>query len=139
MTTDFSKLESLMEQMRTLGLAELHFEEGDTIIHLTNDAHSPHAQKPEVVTPASESGNAQHTITATMHGQFYTAPSPDEPPFVQPGETVKAGETLYILEVMKTLSRIDADFPCRILSILQADGQSVEPGTPLFMIETLDA
>lgn len=138
--SNLSKLEALMVQMRTLGVAELHFEDGDTVIHLTNDVHtSPNPAPKTAAQPLNEQNETQRTITATMHGQFYTAPSPDEPPFVRPEDTIKAGDPLYILEVMKTLSRIDADFPCRVLSVLQEDGQSVEPGTPLFLVEPCDA
>lgn len=138
--SDLSKLEALMAQMRTLGVAELHFEDGDTVIHLTNDVHASSDPTPETIAPPPAALNeTQRTITATMHGQFYTAPSPDEPPFVRPEDTLKAGDPLYILEVMKTLSRIEADFPCRVLSVLQQDGQSVEPGTPLFLVEPCDA
>lgn len=137
MKSDISKLEILMKKMQNLGVAELHFEDGDTVIHLTNAAHIPALPKADIIEPP-EQFTSQHTIKATMYGQFYAAPSPAEPPFVRPGDTVRAGHTLYILEVMKTLSRVDAEFPCRILTIPQTDGQTVEPGTPLFIVEMLN-
>lgn len=139
MTADLSRLEALMLEMQALGIAELRFEDNDTRIHLTNDRHTPSVVVPEVNAPSSTQETGPTTIVATMYGQFYGAPSPAEPPFVRPGDTVEPGETLYILEVMKTLSRIDAEFRYRILAVLQTDGQAVEPGTPLFTIEPLDA
>ena len=76
-------------------------------------------------------------ITSPMVGTFYRAPSPDSPPFVQVGDTVKKGQTIGIIEAMKIFNEIEAEFDCKILEILVEDGQPVEYDMPLFLVERL--
>ncbi|WP_201352327.1 acetyl-CoA carboxylase biotin carboxyl carrier protein [Hydrogenimonas urashimensis] len=76
-------------------------------------------------------------ITSPMVGTFYRSPSPDSPPFVKVGDTVKKGQTLCILEAMKIMNEIEAEFDCKILDILVEDGQPVEYDMPLFLVEKL--
>ena len=76
-------------------------------------------------------------ITSPMVGTFYAAPSPDSPPFVNVGDTVRKGQTLCILEAMKIMNELEAEFDCKILEILVQDGQPVEYDTPLFRVEKL--
>ncbi|ECP8830230.1 acetyl-CoA carboxylase biotin carboxyl carrier protein, partial [Campylobacter jejuni] len=72
-----------------------------------------------------------------MVGTFYQAPSPGAAPFVKVGNTVKKGDTIAIIEAMKIMNEIEAEFDCRIVEILVADGQPVEFGMPLFAVEKL--
>ncbi len=74
-------------------------------------------------------------ITSPMVGTFYRAPSPDSPPFVKKGDVVKKGQTLCILEAMKIMNELEAEFDCKILDILVEDGQPVEYDMPLFLVE----
>ena len=74
-------------------------------------------------------------ITSPMVGTFYRAPSPDSPPFVNVGDSVKKGQTLCILEAMKIMNELEAEFDCKILDILVEDGQPVEYDMPLFLVE----
>ncbi len=74
-------------------------------------------------------------ITSPMVGTFYRAPSPDSPPFVNVGDVVKKGQTLCIIEAMKIMNEIEAEFDCKILEILVEDGQPVEYDMPLFLVE----
>ena len=74
-------------------------------------------------------------ITSPMVGTFYRAPSPDSPPFVNIGDSVKKGQTLCILEAMKIMNELEAEFDCKILDILVEDGQPVEYNMPLFLVE----
>ncbi|SFO97863.1 acetyl-CoA carboxylase biotin carboxyl carrier protein [Hydrogenimonas thermophila] len=74
-------------------------------------------------------------ITSPMVGTFYRAPSPDSPPFVNVGDTVRKGQTLCILEAMKIMNELEAEFDCKILDILVEDGQPVEYDMPLFLVE----
>ncbi|MBO8137298.1 MAG: acetyl-CoA carboxylase biotin carboxyl carrier protein [Desulfotomaculum sp.] len=74
------------------------------------------------------------TVTAPMVGTFYRAPAPDADPFVEIGQSVEAGQTLCIIEAMKLMNEIEAEFPGEIVDILVENGQPVEYGQPLFMI-----
>ena len=76
-------------------------------------------------------------ISAPMPSRFYRAPAPDEPPFVQVGDTVSTGEPVGMLEVMKTYNPVEAPFNCEILEILAEDGEAVEYSQPLFRVKQL--
>ncbi|WP_270962092.1 acetyl-CoA carboxylase biotin carboxyl carrier protein [Campylobacter upsaliensis] len=79
----------------------------------------------------------QPSITSPMVGTFYQAPSPGAAPFVKVGANVKKGDTIAIIEAMKIMNEIEAEFDCRIVEVLVADGQPVEFGMPLFAVEKL--
>ena len=83
--------------------------------------------------PAAPSGN--ETIDSPLVGTFYSAPSPDAPPFVKSGSKVKAGDKLCILEAMKMMNNLEAEFDCEIVSVLASNGQLVEYGQALFEIK----
>ena len=70
-----------------------------------------------------------------MVGTMYTSPSPDAPPFVTIGQTVKVGDTLCIVEAMKMFNEIEADRAGKIVDILVANGDPIEYDQPLFIIE----
>ena len=76
-------------------------------------------------------------ITSPMVGTFYQAPSPDSPPYVKVGDKVKKGQTLCIIEAMKIMNELEAEFDCEILEVLVEDGQPVEFDTPLFRVKKL--
>ena len=76
-------------------------------------------------------------ITSPMVGTFYRAPSPDSPPFVNVGDTVRKGQTICILEAMKIMNEIEAEFDCKIVKVLVDDGQPVEFDMPLFLVERI--
>jgi acetyl-CoA carboxylase biotin carboxyl carrier protein len=76
-------------------------------------------------------------ILSPMVGTFYEAPSPDSPPFVKVGDIVKKGQTLAILEAMKIMNELEADFDCKIVDILVKNGQAVEYDMPLFAVERI--
>jgi acetyl-CoA carboxylase biotin carboxyl carrier protein len=73
-------------------------------------------------------------MRAPMVGTFYTSPSPDKPAFVTIGQSVKAGETLAIIEAMKMFNPIEADVSGTILAVLTESGSPVEFDQPLFVI-----
>ena len=77
-------------------------------------------------------------IKAPMPSRFYRSPAPDEPPFVQVGDTVSPNAPLAVLEVMKTYNPVEAPFSCEILEILVEDGAAVEYGEPLFRVSRLN-
>jgi acetyl-CoA carboxylase biotin carboxyl carrier protein len=76
-----------------------------------------------------------HVVTSPMVGTFYRAPNPGAPPFVELGSQVKVGDTLCIIEAMKMMNEITADRAGVIKAILKENGQPVEYGEPLFVIE----
>lgn len=93
-------------------------------------------QSAEESAPAAASLSGE-LITSPMVGTFYAAPSPDSPPFVQAGDTVRKGQTLCILEAMKIMNELDAEYDCRILEVLVQDGEPVEYDKPLFRVEKI--
>jgi acetyl-CoA carboxylase biotin carboxyl carrier protein len=74
-------------------------------------------------------------IKSPMVGTFYRAPAPDADPYVQAGSMVSKGQVLCIIEAMKLMNEIEADFPCRIAELLVDNGQPVEYNQPLFRVE----
>jgi acetyl-CoA carboxylase biotin carboxyl carrier protein len=76
-------------------------------------------------------------INSPMVGTFYSSPSPESPAFVNVGDTIKKGQTLCILEAMKIMNEVEAEFNCKILEILVKDGSPVEYDMPIFVVEKL--
>jgi acetyl-CoA carboxylase biotin carboxyl carrier protein len=83
------------------------------------------------------SGTNVDTITSPIVGTFYPALSPDAPPFVRSGSKVKTGDTLCILEAMKMMNHLVAEFDCEILAVKAASGDLVEYGQVLFEVKRL--
>ncbi len=81
--------------------------------------------------------SADKTINSPMVGTFYQAPSPGASPFVKVGQNVKKGDTICIIEAMKIMNEIEAEFDCRIVEKLVEDGQPVEFGMSLYAVEKL--
>lgn len=76
-------------------------------------------------------------INSPMVGTYYSSPSPESPSFVEVGSTVKKGQTLCILEAMKIMNEVEAEFNCKILEILVKDGSPVEYDMPIFVVEKI--
>ena len=76
-------------------------------------------------------------IVSPMVGTYYAAPSPDSAPFVKVGDRVKKGQVIAILEAVKIMNELEAEFDCKIVSVLVSDGQAVEYDMPLFAVEKL--
>ena len=85
--------------------------------------------------PVEASAQSGHLVKSPMVGTFYTSSSPEAKPFVQVGSVVKEGETICIIEAMKILNEIEADKSGTVTRILVDNGQAVEYGQPMFMIE----
>lgn len=88
-------------------------------------------------TPASKNDDADghEKITSPIIGTFYEAPAPDKPPFVTIGKTVKEGDTLCIVEAMKVMNKITAEFPCKIVKRIGENGKPVKAGDTLFLVD----
>jgi len=95
-------------------------------------AAAPASAPAEVPAPAA---STEHVVKSPMVGTFYRSASPGAKPFVEVGDSIKAGETVCIVEAMKILNEIEADKSGTIQKILCENGQAVEYGQPLFVIE----
>lgn len=89
-------------------------------------------EAPMICTPA-----AGCSIKSPMVGTFYKAPSPGSAPFAQVGSVVKKGQAIAIIEAMKIMNEIEAEFDCRIIEVLVEDGQPVEYDMPIYAVEKL--
>ena len=93
------------------------------------------AAAPAVAAPAAVEAPTGHIVKSPMVGTFYRSSSPGAKPFVEVGSQVKEGETVCIIEAMKILNEIETDKSGTITKILCENGQAVEYGQPLFVIE----
>jgi acetyl-CoA carboxylase biotin carboxyl carrier protein len=75
------------------------------------------------------------TVTAPMIGTFYRKPSPDKPVFVNVGDTVKAGQTVCIIEAMKLFNEIECEVSGTVVKVIADDMKPVEYGQPLFLVD----
>ncbi len=98
---------------------------------------APAVQEAPVSEEKSAPASDALTIDSPMVGTFYVAPSPGAPAFVKIGDKVSKGQTIGIVEAMKIMNEIEAEFDCVIKNRLVEDGQPVEYGTPLFEVEKL--
>ncbi len=141
---DVKFIEGLIAIFEQSSLTEMEYEESGARIRLTRRADgsvsvdTPPADTPEaapVRTSLSASGPVRHLVKAGLSGAIYMAPAPDQKPFVAVGDVVEEGQTLGIVEAMKMLSPIEAEWSGRLAEICVTDGTSVEAGTTLFIIE----
>lgn len=86
---------------------------------------------------AAPSADKGQSITSPIVGTFYRTPSPDAPAYVEAGQIVEKGQVLCIVEAMKLMNEIEAEFRCKILKICKENAQPVEYGEPLFIVESL--
>ena len=98
------------------------------------DAAAPPAAPPKATESALDHCKA---IISPMVGTFYRAPNPDAPPFVEAGTVVEKGDTLCIIEAMKMMNEIEAEFRGRVARVVAENGQTVEYGESVFLIEPL--
>ena len=146
---DLRKLKKLIDLVQESGIAELEVTEGEEKVRSARtNAGSPqvYMQQPQmmqapasapepVAAPAAPAEPTGHTLKAPMVGTFYRSPSPGSPAFVEVGQSVTKGQTLCIIEAMKLLNEIESDMAGTVKAILVENGQPVEYGQPLFIIE----
>jgi acetyl-CoA carboxylase biotin carboxyl carrier protein len=158
---DLRKIKKLIELVEESGIAELEITEGEEKVRINksgavqNYAFMPPFMQPVAApgqapaqhqTPVTENSTAAiepaksalpegHAVKSPMVGTFYRSSSPGASPFVEVGQTVKVGETLCIIEAMKLLNEIEADKNGVIKAIMLENGQPVEYGEPLFIIQ----
>ena len=145
---DLRKLKKLIDLVEESGIAEIEVTEGEEKVRITRStvaqtvyAPAPVAAAPAAPAPAAapSAAPAARDLSAAqkspMVGTFYRAASPSSPAFVEVGQTVKAGDTLCIIEAMKLMNEIEAEKSGVIKEILVENGTPVEYGEPLFIIE----
>ena len=129
-----------------LGLSELEVESGDVRVRVQR-ATAPVVAPSPPVAPPPPAGADEHplvadviaptlvTVEAPMVGTFYRASSPTADPYVQEGDAVKEGQVLCIIEAMKLMNEIESKVGGRVARILVENGQAVEYGQPLFLVD----
>ncbi|ORF24805.1 acetyl-CoA carboxylase, biotin carboxyl carrier protein [Snodgrassella alvi] len=152
---DLRKLKKLIDLVEESGIAEIEVTEGEEKVRITRTTtaqpvySAPVQQQPAVMAaPAAVPAEAapaaavpaagpdlSKAMKSPMVGTFYRAASPTSAPFVEVGQTVNAGDTLCIIEAMKLMNEIEADHSGVVKEILVSNGQPVEFGEPLFIIE----
>ena len=115
---------------------KLRLEKGRTNGSVSVSKGSSDTSVNDVAPEKTEEKNEENfqIITSPIVGTFYRAPAPDAPPFVEEGQSVKKGDTLCIIEAMKLMNQIEAEYDCTIVEILNENGAKVEYGTPLFKV-----
>ena len=149
---DIRKVKKLIELLEESGIAEIEIREGEESVRISRysanaapvvmqapaamAAPAPvAAAAPAAAAPAEPKRPAGHTVDSPMVGTFYRAPNPGAKPFTDVGQRVNVGDTLCIIEAMKMLNQIEADKAGVVVEILVENGQPVEFGQPLFVIE----
>lgn len=159
---DIRKIKKLIELIEDSGVSEIEIKEGEESVRISRgpiggDPVAAYPAQPSYLAPppapapagaapppaaadgpgtaAEVAASSGHTITSPMVGTFYRASSPTAKPFVDVGDTVSEGDTLCIIEAMKMLNQIESDTSGVVKAILVENGQPVEFGEPLFVIE----
>jgi len=150
---DIRKVKKLIELLEESGIAEIEISEGEDSVRISRyganvaapvpvampamaavpaAGPTPAPASPLAMTEAEEDG---HVVTAPMVGTFYNAASPGSAPFVQVGDRVNVGDVLCIVEAMKMMNQIEAEVSGSIKSIRVQNGDPVEYGQILFVID----
>ena len=148
---DIRKVKKLIELLEESGIAEIEIHEGEESVRISRssqfvpavaEAPAPVAPAPVVQAPSVETAEpaepglpSGHQVTSPIVGTFYRAPSPNSKSFAEEGQRVNVGDTLCIIEAMKIMNQIEADKAGMVKAILVENGQPVELGQPLFIIE----
>ena len=141
---DGDLVRKLADLLRETGLSEIEFAEGEKRIRVTRPTaapavavHAPIAAAPAPVAavPAGKPAGHPGAVTSPMVGTAYAAPEPGSAPFARVGDTVKAGQTVLIIEAMKVMNPIKAPRGGTVTEIFVSDGQPVEFGEVLMIIE----
>jgi acetyl-CoA carboxylase biotin carboxyl carrier protein len=153
---DIRKVKKLIELLEESGIAEIEIKEGEEAVRISRMPTGPMvthyapavaapvaaaaapAAPPAAATgaPAAPARRAnEHVVAAPMVGTFYAAASPGAKPFAEIGTEVKEGQVLCIIEAMKMMNQIESDKAGKVTAIMATNGDPVEFGQPLFVIE----
>jgi acetyl-CoA carboxylase biotin carboxyl carrier protein len=148
---DIRKVKKLIELLEESDISELEISEGEETVRISRHARggaqpivqyqAAPAPAPAIAVAAAAPGAParpaidEHTIVSPMVGTYYSSPSPGAKVFVEIGSEIKVGQTLCIIEAMKMMNQIESDKAGRITAILAKNGDPVEFGQPLFIVE----
>jgi acetyl-CoA carboxylase biotin carboxyl carrier protein len=147
---DIRKVKKLIELLEESGISELEICEGEESVRISRHPRmtvqapaAPLAPAVAVAAPATPATSAgehkprddENTVTSPMVGTYYSASAPGSKPFVELGSEIKVGQILCIIEAMKMMNQIESDKAGRVTAILAKNGEPVEFGQPLFIIE----
>jgi acetyl-CoA carboxylase biotin carboxyl carrier protein len=149
---DIRKVKKLIELLEESGIAELEISEGEESVRISRHPRTappaaPARETPAVALappapqlPATAAGEHKprkddQTITSPMVGTYYSASAPGAKPFIELGMEIKVGQILCIIEAMKMMNQIESDKAGRVTAMLAKNGEPVEFGQPLFVIE----
>lgn len=154
---DMRKIKKLIDLIQSTGVAEIEIREGEESVRITREIHKTQqmpimmtapaaapAPQPTAAQPDSKPANGKtetashdnkHTIKAPMVGTVYLSATPGAKPFVEIGQTVKAGDVICLIEAMKMFNQIEADKAGVIVARLVDNGTPVEFNQPLYVIE----
>ena len=152
---DIRKVKKLIELLEESGISELEISEGEESVRISRHprvgmqvaapqaAPVVHAEPAVAAAPAMAATSAgeraprndEHTVTSPMVGTYYSSASPGAKPFVEIGSEIKVGQILCIIEAMKMMNQIESDKEGRVTAMLAKNGEPVEFGQPLFIIE----
>src|SRR6476661_7059696 len=152
---DIRKIKKLIELLEESGIAEIEIKEGEEAVRISRmptgaaamahhhaalpmaaQVEAPRAAAPAAAeAPAAKPKPNEHVITAPMVGTFYGSPSPGAKAFIEIGDEIKVGQVLCIIEAMKMMNQIESDKAGRVTSVMARNGDPVEFGQPLFVVE----
>jgi acetyl-CoA carboxylase biotin carboxyl carrier protein len=149
---DIRKVKKLIELLEEHDVAEIEVKEGEESVRIsrtpTRAAVTTHVLPTAMAAPVAAASAAapvaeaiatrranEHVVTAPMVGTYYSSPSPGAKTFVEIGDEVKEGQVLCIIEAMKMMNQIESDKAGRVTAIMPKNGDPVEFGQPLFVIE----
>ena len=148
---DIRKVKKLMELLEQSGMAEIEIKEGEESVKISRFGNVPlitptvsqhpaamatPSQVESTKTAANKGAKASgNLISSPMVGTYYSAPSPSAKPFVTVGQHVNKGDTIGIIEAMKIMNQIEADHSGTVVEILVKDGEAVEFGQALIVIQ----
>jgi acetyl-CoA carboxylase biotin carboxyl carrier protein len=143
---ELEDLKNLIELLKETDITELQVEKEGTKVKIKREKIFTSLEVPtqkasniqdSIIKETEEDTQRLNTVTAPIVGTFYRSPSPDAPPFVEAGLRVKKGQVICIIEAMKLMNEIESDTDGIVVKALVENGQPVEYGEPLFLIEPL--
>ena len=136
---DLDAIIRLMDRAEQSAFSRIEVQQGDLRILLERgavaNAAAPVFPQQEARQAAAVQPDGKETVRSPISGVFYLAKEPGASPFVQTGSKVSKGDTLCIIEAMKTMNEIRAPKNCVIAGILAADGATIAAGDPLFLLD----
>ena len=129
---NINDIKTFLESIRDTDIEEMEFEVGDTSLYIKKSEITPKKEVPKKVVEK----NITVSIKSKMVGTFYSAPANDRPPFVIEGSHVEVGQKIGTIEAMKIIKDVISTTKGKILKVLVANGQTVEYGQKLFLVDT---